>query len=230
MATLQEIADAGSDTGIVPKVAVNLSDLTYFNNRSIGGVDEAEVNSPRAQAMLAELQKLDPNAQFVATQLGGEGGSGQVGYTLNFDASKLPSLDGTGQLSTAHTGVGTGSTFIPRFSTVQDRMKLAAPGAVGDSPVYGKVTDNRNIIQEAGLLDYLGPAAVMLFGTIMSGGAMTPLMKALLKAPQTLANIDRGGNPLAAVLSLAGGATGIPGGSTIGNVAGNAIYNQDKGG
>lgn len=228
MATLQEIADQGTDVGLVSPAAVDLSDLSFFNNRSIGGVDEAEMNSPRAQAMLANLRKLDPNAQFVATQLGGEGASGQVGYTLNFDASKLPGLDGSGQLG-GKSGVGTGNTFITPWSTVQDKMTLALPGAVAESPIYGKVTSNRNITQPAGWLDYAGPAAVMLFGTIMSGGALTPLMQAMLKTPQALANIDRGGNPLASVLSLAGSATGIPGASAVGSYAGNAISNQNRG-
>lgn len=222
MATLQEIADQGADVGLAAQPAVDLSDLTFFNNRSIGGVSEEEMNSPRAQAMLANLRKLDPGAQFVATQLGGEGGSGQVGYTLNFDASKLPGLDGTGVLG-GKSGVGTGNTFMPRFSTVQDKMTLAAPGAVASSPIYGKVTDNRNIIQKTDWLDMLGPAAVMLFGTIMGGGALSPLMKVILKAPQALSSIGNGGNPLATVLSLAGSATGVPGASAVGSFAGNAI-------
>ena len=68
-----------------------LADLTYFNNRSIGGIGADEMNSPRAQAMLASLQGYDKNAQFAPSY----GSDGQLlGYTLNFDPRLLPGASG----------------------------------------------------------------------------------------------------------------------------------------
>lgn len=156
MATIGQLAGSGAPP--------SLADLTYYNNRSVGGVGQDEVDSDRGKAMLAALQKYDPNAAFVASDAGGEGGSGQVGYTLNFDPRLLPGASGSGQLGKGAAGVGTGNTFMPQFSTVQEHMQLANPAAVGNSPVYGKITDNRNIEQPASLLDTLGPMAVAAFG------------------------------------------------------------------
>jgi hypothetical protein len=155
----------------------NLADLTYFNNRSMGGIGDDEVNSARAQQMLANLRQYDPNAAFAQTY-GGDGQS--LGYTLNFDPRKLPGVDGSGQLGQGAAGVGTGNTFMPRFSTVQQHMTLANPNAVANSPVYGKITDNGNIVQQNDIWSTLGPALVGLFAMgigplagAMSGGAIT---------------------------------------------------------
>jgi len=176
-----------------------LADLTYFNNRSVGGIGEDEVNSQRGQDMLTALRKYDPNAQFVAQQMGGEGGSGASGYTLNFDPRLLPGADGSGQLGQGAAGVGTGNTFMPRFSTVQEHMQLANPNAVANSPVYGKVTDNTNIEQPASLLDTLGPLAVSAFGMLapMAFGA---------------AGLGMGANAASAIGAANGGLAAAPGG------------------
>lgn len=155
----------------------NLADLTYFNNRSMGGVGDDEVNSARAQQMLASLRQYDPNAAFVQSS----GSDGQaLGYTLNFDPRKLPGANGSGQLGQGAAGVGTGNTFMPRFSTVQQHMNLANPNAVMNSPVYGNITDNGNIVQKNDIWSTLGPALVGLFAMgigplagAMSGGAIT---------------------------------------------------------
>lgn len=146
-----------------------LADLTYFNNRSEGGISPDEVNSARGQALLAALRKYDPNAAFVNTGAGGE--SGADGYTLEFDASKLPGVSGQGTLGATPgmSGAGTGALYMPSFSTVQPAMQLANPNAVTNSPVYGTVTANTNITQPSSLLDTLGPAAVLAFGALFGG-------------------------------------------------------------
>lgn len=174
----------------------SLVDLTYFNNRSIGGIGADEMNSPRAQAMLASLQGYDKNAQFAPSY----GSDGQLlGYTLNFDPRLLPGASGSGQLGQGAAGVGTGNTFMPRFSTVQEHMQLANPNAVANSPVYGKITDNRNIMQPSSLLDTLGPLAVSAFGMLapMAFGA---------------AGLGMGSGAQAAIGAQAGGLAASPGG------------------
>lgn len=155
----------------------SLADMTYFNNRSMGGVGDDEVNSARAQQMLANLRQYDPNAAFAQTY-GSDGQS--LGYTLNFDPRKLPGVDGSGQLGQGAAGIGTGNTFMPRFSTVQPRMTLTNPNAVSNSPVYGKITDNGNIYDAPDFITKYGPALVGLFAMgigplagAMSGGAIT---------------------------------------------------------
>jgi hypothetical protein len=141
-----------------------LNDFTYYANRNLGGIGAEEIDSDRAQAMLAELQKYDPTASFRPT-FGNEGSL--TGYTLDFDASKLPGLDGG--LLGGTSGHGSGGDYLPRFSTVQDQMQLTDPNAVRDSDIYGKVTDNTNIAQPATTMDWLGPLLVGAFGFGIGG-------------------------------------------------------------
>lgn len=183
----------------------DLSDLTYFNNRSMGGVEESEMNSERAQKMLGNLRQVDPSAAFMPSY---SGDGNLIGYTLNFNASKLPGVNGQGQLSTAQTGVGTGSTFMPRFSTVQDKMNLMQPGSVYKSSPYGQITDNRNIYDKKDWLDYVGPLAVAGFGGLLGG--LGPILSAAQGAQGAL----RSGNPWAlasAALPFIPGMGGLPG-------------------
>jgi hypothetical protein len=78
-------------------------------------------------------------------------------------------------------------------------MQLANPNAVGDSPVYGKVTDNRNIATPASLLDTLGPLAVSAFGMFAP---------ALFGA----AGLGMGAGASAAIGGAQGGLAAAPGG------------------
>src|SRR6478609_2317516 len=145
-------------------MAAPLNDFTFYNNRSFGGIGDP--NDPRAQAALQAVQKYDPNAQYVATQLGGEGGSGATTYTLSYDATKLPGATG-GQLGQGKTGAGTGATFMPTFSTVQPGMTLTGP--TRDGGAYGNIVDNKNIGGNSSWLDWVGPLAVGAFGAAFGG-------------------------------------------------------------
>ena len=89
-----------------------LNDFTYYANRNLGGIGADEIDSDRARAMLAELQKYDPQANFRPVY-GSEGNL--TGYALDYNASKLPGMDGSGSLT---GGATTGSNYMPNFSTV----------------------------------------------------------------------------------------------------------------
>jgi hypothetical protein len=191
-----------------PQSTPDLQDLTFFNNRSMGGVDEAEMNSERSQNMLTNLKKFDPNAQYVATY-GGEGNL--TGYTLNFDASKLPGPSGgqLGQGGAGMSGVGSGNTFMPRFSTVQDKMSLINPGAVHNSSHYGHITDNRNLMNKPGWLDWAGPMLVGGFGGLLGGGGA--LASLLQKAPGIINSAMNGQfNPMNLASAGLGFMPGVP--------------------
>ncbi len=150
-----------------------LNDFTYYNNRSLGGIEDP--NNPQAQANLQAIRQYDPNANYRPTY----GSDGQLlGYTLDVDASKLPGTSGTGSLGGV-SGHGSGADYMPNFSTVQPNMQLKDPNAVTNSPTYGRITQNTNINQPSSPLDYLGPAAVAAFAfgipyvaSAMSGGAL----------------------------------------------------------
>lgn len=218
----------------------DLSDLTYYNNRSYGGVGQEEINSQRAQAMLSNLHKYDPNAAFNQTY-GSDGQS--LGYQLQFDPSKLPGTgrpwDNNGQLgginpSNAGGPSGTyagGSGFLPRWSTATDPSKLINPNAVYDTNNYGRITDNRNLKQPApDWLDKFGTFAPIALA-MMTGG-MGALPSLLMKAPGMINNMVNGNfDPL----QLAGAALPyIPGVSpvmsSLGRIGLNTIDSQRRGG
>lgn len=136
----------------------NLSDLTYFANRSQGGIGAEEVNSDRARAALLAAQQYDPGASFRPVY---NGDGGLTGYTLDFDASKLPGTSG-GSLG-GTSGHGSGADYQIPFSTVQPHMQLGG-GKVTDNSIYGRFTDNTNIEQPSSALDWLGPLGVIGFG------------------------------------------------------------------
>jgi hypothetical protein len=154
----------------------DLSAFTLYNNRSLGGIGAEEINTPQAQQMLQQLRQYDPNANFRPSY----GSDGQLlGYTLDVDASTLPGASGTGSLG-GTSGHGSGADFMPSFSTVQDNMHLMDPNAVTNSPIYGKITDNRNIQQEDDwIAKWGGPLLVSMFAfgapalaAAMSNGAI----------------------------------------------------------
>ena len=140
-----------------------LEDFTYLVNRSLGGITDP--NDPRVLAGLDAIRQYDPLANLRPVY-GSEGNL--TGYSVDYDASKLPGVDGTGSLG-GISGHGTGGDFMPRFSTVQDQMVLKDPSATQQSGVYGNVTDNTNIENPMTTLDWLGPLLVAGFGLGMGG-------------------------------------------------------------
>lgn len=90
--------------------------------------------------VLAQLQKFDPNARWTQTaQYGGEGGEGPMGYRLDFDPSKLPTVGGPG---------GDRTIFETGFRPVFDNDVLRNAEMVYDDPYYGRVTPYQNVQQE----------------------------------------------------------------------------------
>lgn len=143
-----------------------LSDFTYFNNRSLGGIGAEELNDPRTQQALAAIRQYDPNANFRPTY----GSDGQLtGYTLDVDASKLPGVSGTGSLG-GTSGHGSGADYAPNFSTVQQNMSLLNPSAVSNSPIYGQITQNSNIEQPRSWVDVVGPMIPLAFAALGAAG------------------------------------------------------------
>lgn len=158
-----------------------LADLAFFANRSLGGVSADEMNSARGQALLDALHQYDPNARFDPTQ---DSQGTQLGYTLYFDPSRLPGVGGHGQLGATNVDGGDyagGSAPITGFSDVGDTFhgKLYNPNAVVDDPLYGRITDRKNVVDdESGWMNYaplivgaLGMAAPLAFGAAGLGMA-----------------------------------------------------------
>jgi hypothetical protein len=250
MAALEDIVKTGQQYNMLPtdeKSAPATNTIPYWGYFSQGGaLDSDPAGNPLAQQFLAGLRKYDPDATFVQHSGGGEGASDTSSWQLQYDGSKVPG----GKLGGGNIDLNPGD-YAPQYwspnsspgESFEDykqanpdagnfKAPLYNPNAVGVDSVYGRVTSPQNVNRAAGdasWLDTLGPAAAMLIGTVLSGGALSPAMAAILKTPQTLNNIGSGGNPLAALLSLAGSASGIPGGSTIGSVVGNSI-NTPRGG
>lgn len=133
-----------------------LNDLSFYTNRSLGGVGAEEINSPQAQAMLAALRQYDPNAYFRPTEMGG-----QTGYTLDFNGNLIPGYD-----PNAITTTGTG--FNGQAMQWGDQLK--DPNAVTHSDLFGDQTQRSNIKpQERDWLDIVGPLAVAAFGFGIGG-------------------------------------------------------------
>lgn len=194
------------------KSTPDLNDLTYYNNRSYGGISPEEINSTRAQDMLTSLHQYDPNAMFNPTYTSD---GNLLGYQLQYDPSKLPgatpnmnTLGGPNPYGAGSSGgYASGSSFMPNFSTVQPHMNLANPNAVFNSDHYGRITPNKNIYDKTSLLDILGPLAVGAFGGFLSGFGGLPSF--LQKAPGMLNSLTHGQfNPMQAIMM---GAPLIPG-------------------
>lgn len=145
-------------------MAAPLQDLSFYTNRTQGGISADEANGPRGQALLAELRKYDPGANFsVVTDSQGN----QTGYTLNFDGSKIPGYDPT-KITTEGEG------FNGR--SMQWSGELKDPTAVTQSDLFGTQTSRSNLTpQKRDWFDYVGPAAVGLFafGIPAIAGAMS---------------------------------------------------------
>lgn len=129
-----------------------------------------------------------------------------------------------------------------------------AVGTAG--PALGNVTFGNNVKPVSGgiidtigqilpmIMSFVNPMAGMMIGglqsvgSVMSGGkfnfaSLLPAIMGAAGMPSWMGqaagaglNVAQGGSPLAAILSMAGGASGIPMGSTLGNIIGNQIDPQ----
>ena len=109
-------------------------------------------------AILSALHSFDPNAQLTQTETsGGEGGSGPMGWRMDYDVSKAPtSKGGTLGLDLRTSNFG----------------KLKNPNAVYNDDQYGSVTNSANVFKPADpLWVKLAPLAV---------GALAPMAGAAL--------------------------------------------------
>ena len=110
-ANLNDIVTAGQSTGLLPSQmatsAPDLTDLSYYVNRSLGGVGAEEVNSERGRNFLRTVQQYDPNASWQPVY-GGEGNL--TGYSLSFDGSKLPGQGGQSAYNTHGSGESPGAS------------------------------------------------------------------------------------------------------------------------
>lgn len=109
-------------------------------------------------AMLEQLRKYDPNATFTDTATyGGEGGDGPMGKRLDFDITKLPSVQGI-------------APYDLILSNAHERIK--DPSKVYDDPNYGSVTKVGNFYKDPDAKwTKFAPLFVSLLAP-MAGGAL----------------------------------------------------------
>lgn len=185
-------------------------------------------NMFNGDAILREIQKFDPNARWTQTaQYGGEGGDGPMGYRLDYDVTKLPTVGGPG---------GGRSIFETGYVPVQDGATLLHPEMTYDDPYYGKITPAQNVKKAsdpwwtyaapiavgmvapwaAGALaaSGIGGAAGLTAGVTGSGltsGASSWWSNLLAKAPSTAKQLASGTfNPGAFAAGVGANALGIP--------------------
>ena len=110
--------------------------------------------------ILTQVQKYDPNAKWVDSEIGGgEGGAQGMGKRLDFDITKLP----TSKKGTA------GYDLRPA------NLLTAKPGSVAaQDDVYGSVRNSSEMYAKAGLLEQMAPyiAAMIAAGGPALGGAL----------------------------------------------------------
>lgn len=112
--------------------------------------------------ILKQLQQYDPNAKWTDTDLGGgEGGSRGTGKRLDFDITKMPTSKlPNGQVHGLHgLAPSNGSSG-----------GLINPGYKWDDPVYGSVTDSKNLKFKREGIDKWAPAIAALIA--MGGPAI----------------------------------------------------------
>ncbi len=152
-------------------------------------------------------------------------GGGPQGYDVNkgdFNplrtnagdiAAGNSSADTNNGVATA-TDRGMGSVIKPgQVNTLAsaNRDQLNNPNLIFGNDQYGYESPTSNIKQDHSIWDTLGPALPLLFGTIMSGGAMSPLLSSVLHAPQELDALGNGAtiNPLQLAMGAAGAIPGV---------------------
>lgn len=206
-------------------------DLRGYGTAATGGLvdryGQTFGGGKNADSYLADIQKYDPNAQWV-DQTNSEGS--YSGSILQYDINKLPK--GAAQ---AMTGAGGGVELSdPDSQWGTGPTRIIDPNAVNNDPIYGRSTGMQNIYQmpdEARDVGFWGPLLMSLVtmgaGAAAGGGAIF----AGMDAPQ-LANaglsIGRGltdgsGLNTGTLAGIAGGMTGIPGGSTIASTIANLV-------
>jgi hypothetical protein len=135
-----------------------LGNLSFYTNRSGGGIGAEEINTPDAQATLAALRQYDPSANFTPVY---SGDGNLTGYKLDFNQSLVPGYDPSA-ISTTGTGFD-GKSF-------DWADQLINPNAVTSTDLFGTQTQRTNIKEPAkDWLDYVGPLAVAAFGGFMGG-------------------------------------------------------------
>lgn len=110
--------------------------------------------------IIQQLQQYDPNASWTYGDMGGgEGAMQRMGYSLNFDPRTLPAPAGPLGWSRPTNAEGQGLTH--------GDMKYY-------DPIYGWVTDPRNVARQSNTLETLAPyiAAGITMGGPAIGGAL----------------------------------------------------------
>jgi hypothetical protein len=195
-----------------------------------GGNAQVSLNEPtwgtetQRNDLLGRLQKFDPNASIsYQTYSGGGDDPSQYGsWVANVDMSKLPRpVTAAGKTSAQsparvaelqRAGIDPTGFFDTNniASTSVAKNGLRNPNLVWQDPVYGQLTDTRNIKQESpGWLDMLGPMAVMGVGALL-GGLPALAGASMVQAGTGAAQGFSSGNPLGGILSLAGPVAGVP--------------------
>lgn len=182
---------------------------TYLNRDIWSGENAAS----GLDDFLTRLQAYDPDAHIVHDQVGESGTDVQ---RIVYDNTKLPNSGGyigsSTELNNVYGDQGTGGWG----------GKLLRPGLTRNEDVYGRSTDNSNVMDQKGLLEVLGPLAVGVFagglgGLAFASGGAGSLVSGLNGLGSGLSN---GNLNLGSILGMAGNALGIPGSSAISSLLG----------
>lgn len=188
----------------------------YYTNQSYFDTDP--MASGYGNEFLTGLQKLDPNAQFVKTQVGGE--NPQDAWILQYDRSKLPTKglvdmnegDYAPMYYSSNDHGITEAQYranVPYGGNFRGQLFNQSDAAFRNDPILGRVTSTRNVKPDkADWLDYLGPLLVGGFGGLLGG--FGPILSA---AQSVQGALRSGGNPLWSLASAA--VPFIPGVSSV---------------
>jgi hypothetical protein len=134
------------------------------------------------QALLEQIRKFDPNAQWKYNDFSGSSNEGgqvaQNTYSLDFDQGKLPNAGGTrtNEAMPAFNSAGQ-AQGIQSLNPGQFNGRLFNDNVAWDSD-YGRVTDSRNV-NDTSPTDALYRLAPMLIMAIATAGAGAGLMGGL---------------------------------------------------
>jgi len=161
---------------------------------------------------LAALRKYDPNARFETMQYGGERQGEQTNkgkYVV--DGSLMPK---SAVAKSWDELVNFNAQATKASDPNQIRKDVLNPSKVYKDPVYGTITPNSNIRdQKLGLIDILGPMAVMGVAGLGGGLAgLSPGAKTAMAIPSLARSLNEGGlnakNLLRSAIPLASGMVG----------------------
>jgi hypothetical protein len=180
---------------------------------------------------LTQLRQYDPNASYVATPqiTNSDGTTNGTIYQLSFNPSKLPGVDGTGQLSQA-TSSAPGSAYSSsggvNFFQGDAGGKIIDPSRTVHSPTYGDVNTFGNIKlpETHSWLDY-APLLVLAAGGAMGGFGVPGLLGGDAAAGGAGFDFGAGaaGTDAGNAIGLGGGPGFDFGAGAAGTDAGNAI-------